>query len=506
MIILTILWSSVSTVFAQPFSPDSKGYVADPKFKELIKERRYELVGSFSPSVLGKHACFIKNGEKSYLDTMGNEVPDKSIFTRGLPIKKSERLKNRFFSFIDGTKYGMKDRNGRVEIPAIYDRLEIYKDSIVYVRLNKKLLGFLLVEGAFQGYNNLDLVYDAEKYDGCVSRLPDLFVKKQDDKYALFNAAGEALSPYVYLEKPMGFAQSEFGEIQVLEGKVRKYGIIDTLGKTRLAPVYNDIEMVGMGGVYITRSFKGGDDRVALLDAQLNPLSKSTYSEIGVFNHDGLAVVSLGRDKTLRKGIVNTAGHELVKPMYQFLELSGKFAKVIYKGKQKVIDSKGKTVIPSIYDDLIPINDGSFKADLFYVSLKDKWGVLNAKAQVVLPIVCDNMPRIDINNQVFIYSINKKTGIRKLNGEVILKPTYDKFYTLDGTEGNLNIVKIGPKYGISDDKGVLILPLKYDSIIQTKTNEPYWRGYNGMIEAVLNNRPCTIDLYGNEYFKGAVNK
>src|ERR1700744_2618564 len=75
LILILIALCSSQAIKAQVFIPDSKGYVADPKFRKLIQDYGYQLVGAFdtiSKKPLMVVATAIKDGKEIRINTLGD--------------------------------------------------------------------------------------------------------------------------------------------------------------------------------------------------------------------------------------------------------------------------------------------------------------------------------------------------------------------------------------------------------------------------------------------------
>lgn len=139
--------------------------------------------------------------------------------------------------------------------------------------------------------------------------------------------------------------------------------------------------------------------------------------------------------------------------------------------KQGLVDRSGNTVIPAIYDDIIPMAN-----KMWNVKLNDKVGTVNAEGKLIIP--CEY-------NGVFIYPkggivvMSEDNSKKKMdyNGIVTDSFVYDYTYTLDYCSDDLDedgariqrpsklfTYSCNGHYGLIDKKGHPVTPPIYSSI------------------------------------------
>ncbi len=353
---------------AQTFAPDKNGYVADPKFRQLIKARGYELVGSFDTlraDPLLVIAPFQKNGKWGSIDNHGKvfEKPDQADLSLryikgdisngeepiGSAPNKGSRPANLriiFSKYLKNGKYGTHDAAGKEGIPAIYDLVQTYNDSISYVR-SGKLYGVFFSDGrpiipvdydqVTFSYNKLQLFtvkrdrsYGVIAMDGSIVlpikydkiafdfNFKDLVKVTVDNKTALFTAAGKQLSDFVF-DNIGGFTKTGTAIVSVGIGQDRKMGAIDTLGKQVLPAEFQEASYYS-SRLFVVSSGKYPDRLSGLVDLHGKPVSAQDYTSIESPGSDGLARVSRGRYPNKKMGIIDSAGNEVIKTNYNSIE------------------------------------------------------------------------------------------------------------------------------------------------------------------------------------------
>lgn len=141
------------------------------------------------------------------------------------------------------------------------------------------------------------------------------------------------------------------------------------------------------------------------------------------------------------------------------------------KGKQGLIDSFGKTIIPAAnYDKIYNI----FKHHIVVKNGK-KYGAVNFDGKEVVAPLYERLGCYTKHNFIQV-TLKDKYGLFASDGTVILPPEYD-YVSVDD-----NVIKVfsNKKVGVTDLNGKIILPCEFDSIlvndnIIAKKDEKYWQ-------------------------------
>lgn len=491
---------------AQTFNPDKNGHVSDPKFRQLIKSRGYELVGSFDtlqrdPLIVA--APFQKNGKWGRIDNHGKVIEDaKSMdydinegkreikgdikgdtaehfyLNQGPRHPSSFKFRQAAFSkYSSNGKYGTRDTSGKEGIPAIYDYLAFYNDSIVNVRSGRQAGAFtadgkelvpvnydniqysfsreqiFLVQkgksfGVFnKGKEVIPIQYEKISFD---SRYKNLLKITANDQMAPFTIEGKQLTPFAY-DRIGDFNASGITVFSTGGVQNTKKGLMDSVGNQILPPTYKEI-----GGfskkLYRAVNGKYPYEISGLIDFQGKPVGQQDYNRIEYLNN-GVAKVSRGK----KMGFIDSVGNEVIKTDYTTLEYFNKsgFAIMSVDYKKGLINRKGETVVQPVYDAF----------------------------------------DFNSNKKEYFIELNHKRGVLDVQGKTIVPPTYDKLYAVSkyGYRATLD-----NKEGLLDDNGKIMVPIKYDMLEppnQYKTFE------HGIVKAVLDGKRCRVDMYGDEYFE-----
>lgn len=125
--------------------------------------------------------------------------------------------------------------------------------------------------------------------------------------------------------------------------------------------------------------------------------------------------------------------------------------------KSGVVNKQGNIVIPIEYDHI-----GATERPIFSVRKEDKWGFIDSVGSVIVPIVYENVG-IFGNSNVVGAKLNGKWGLINENDDVILNFNYDKVNQYSDLE-NLIFMQKDSKWELFNDKGIQVLPNKFDEI------------------------------------------
>ncbi|GMQ56242.1 hypothetical protein AN1V17_06350 [Vallitalea sediminicola] len=145
-------------------------------------------------------------------------------------------------------------------------------------------------------------------------------------------------------------------------------------------------------------------------------------------------------------GINFYCGDELLKPHYG------------------VINSKGEEILPCIYDRIY--NYGYFLDGLFMVEKDDKYGYVNAKNEVVVPIEYKYTTRLNVvgeeaDRYIVVVGKGEKFGLIDNKGELVYqcKLDNDVLHSKDG----IIITTQNGRWGAIDLKGNVVIPFIYET-------------------------------------------
>lgn len=488
----------------QTFDPDHNGHVSDPKFAKLIKSRGYQLVGAFDTlqfDPLVVVAPFQKNGKWGRIDNHGKVVDEATSMDYAVVVRAREvkgdageqyevntraynKRKVNFIKHSNGSGlYGTRDSLGREGIPTIYQELNIYSvynDTVAIVGTSG-IYGALATNGqqlvpiaydkvmiSFNGsgaftitkekllgvyYNGREVIppkYDRISFDNRYKNL--VKVTTDSNKTALFNLNGVQLSPFKY-SQILDFTKSGIALYRINHGTESKMGLIDTLGKQIGTQEYSDINWFSPTS-YVVSNFNNHHQQSGVVNLKDELITHRFYGHIDGLRN-GLARVSSGSYQFTKMGFIDSAGNEVIKPDYTYVDYFNKagFAVITVDSKRGLINTKGDVIVQPIYD------------------------------------IIDFNP---LRKEYYITQ-NKKRGLMTIDGKVKILPTYEKLYSV-GKYGYC--AELDGKQGLLDDDGKVMVTLKYDQVLP---QNPYKVIESGIANAELNGNKYRVDMYGNEY-------
>ena len=256
-------------------------------------------------------------------------------------------------------KYGYKDESGKVVIKPVYDLAYEFSDG-KYAEVNigadypnnkggkwgvidtkgKIIIPIKYDQARCLGYNlfALNTGYKFDNMDASPS-----------GKYAIFNAAGKALTPFVYSGYLLSVKFEEgYAPLETWDGKKQLYGLLDSTGKVAVPAKYDEV-----GG------FREGFCKLAL-NGKIGFIDKSTklvipmkYEEAYNFS-DGLASVKLNG----KWGFIDAKGIEAIPFQYEGAKYFEEgYAAAKQNGKWGVINKENKTILGFMYDDIVWIKN-----------------------------------------------------------------------------------------------------------------------------------------------------
>ncbi len=217
---------------------------------------------------------------------------------------------------------------------------------------------------------------------------------------------------------------------------------------------------------------------------------------------------------------------------YEIEEIAEKEYKyfILYtNGKYGVMDTNGNILIEAKYDKVVIPNS---KKAVFICSNEgdEKNKVFNEKAEEIFTVY-DNVEEIELDGlvtslpyekNVLKFKVNDQYGLIDLDGNRIIKATYEEIRGLKYKEGEL-LAKLNGKYGVINIKGAKLINFDYDNIeadkyfeeeekykksgyIVCKTaDEGYRYGYisndgEKLLDTNYNNIKRVIDIQGQDVY------
>lgn len=245
--------------------------------------------------------------------------------------------------------------------------------------------------------------------------------------------------------------------------------------------------------------FKDSYGKWGLKNAAKEIILEPKYNSISLSFPEGLAKVGIGSMNDRLYGFIDTAGREIIAPIYNDAnDFSERVAVISLNGKYGYIDKTGKQIIPPTYDYAFDFSEGAaqvildkkfghvsktgkviipiiyqsareFKEGLAPVKINDKWGFINkANKMMIAPTFKDASSFSLDRAKVQLFDKNEANG----NGKFIFidktgKQAIPGQYSIAGNfqkETGLARVEVDGKYGFINRMGKQVIPCQYDNV------------------------------------------
>lgn len=237
---------------------------------------------------------------------------------------------------------------------------------------------------------------------------------KQNNKYGYLDKQGKVVIPAMY-QNAATFANG-LAPVQLAE--YGKYGYINTTNKMVIEPkyVFADGFYEGYATVYAERKFynmSGGNantNKIGLIDTWGNEVIQPVYESVSLKKRGGLFVVS----KDGKEGLVDSTGKILLpadnKDIGEFYDGIAKVEKT--SGMYGVINTKGKFLLPADYTEIsfLYSNEG------FYARKDGKYAVYNKDMKVIIP--ADTAKRVLVNKKSIAFVFSDFVKVYDTNGKL----------------------------------------------------------------------------------------
>lgn len=252
---------------------------------------------------------------------------------------------------------------------------------------------------------------------------------------------------------------------------MNRTGYIDERGRMVIAPSFYKGEEFH-DGIAIVEGAGKSDYGSGYIDKNGRLLGGRYYNVARNFSH-GLAVVNL-EDKTKgidEWGFIDRSGRELMGHWTKVGEFSGKVVAVRDKsGLWGFVNKDGKTVLPNTYK----LVGDEFAENLTYVKTTNGYGFIDENGHTVIApsfVDADNFSdglapaAVDVPESEKVAALKTiqswRCGFIDRSGKRIA----DGFFAARHFSEGLAAVRNGLKWGFIDDRGVMVIPAKFDDAL-----------------------------------------
>lgn len=306
------------------------------------------------------------------------------------------------------------------------------------------------------GYRLLDPLYSSLDYQNGYIKVG---YGKQNG-FGIFDEQGNVIIPQIM--QSVSIHNSKEGVYFICRAENGFYGLINQAGKTLLPFVYNYVDQVAEGKVYV-----------------------KTYNGWGVVDLTGLPVIAYGNleDADERK----KSSYRLTKQFFDGRMIT--IAKVSDGGKMGIIDTKGNWVIMPKYESIYRVDTNRS----YIISILDpkdnrrvKYGVIDYNGKEIIPPIYSSISREGKNYVV-------ADGFSPFGDDFSDFADEDFFDELDEVVKNN---KNTQKWGMLSNTGSILIPIKYNYISSS------WDRQTVMVELADNqvdkNAKLNKSLYDNK--------
>jgi len=383
-------------------------------------------------------------------------------------------------------KYGLIDTLGQVRVNLQYDEIGAFSDGRLAVKRNG-LWGYVdkygreVIPCRFRRVKNF-----SEGYAAVQLRRSWGVIDKQGDVTIDF------------IHKKIGNFKRGLAWVGNNDG----YGFINSEGRYIIEPRFNrafDFE----GG--IARVIEKG--RYGLINQRGEYINTARFAEIGQFDKNGRAIVRY-QGQRVRYGVINRKGKVITRHKYKQIQpYKEGMAVVRYKDQYGYIDLQGKMVIGNTFSKASGFSEGRAA-----VQRNGLCGYINMDGEEVVDFEYSKCLDFE-GGKAVVYKGYRQGGIIDMNGNYVIEPSinrlfgftegrglvrdsryrfyyiteeaklYEGYYEEAGAfQHGVAVVQSDGRWGIINQKGMEIIPPKYDKIEDFKDGYAKVRiqGFSGL--------------------------
>ena len=373
--------------------------------------------------------------------------------------------------FNNQQKYGLIDTLGQVTVNLKYDKIGAFNERRLAVKRN----GFW----GFVDENGVEVI--PCRFQSVKNFYNDMAVVKLSNKWGLIDKQGEIIIDFQYTR--LGNFKDGLAWAYTPKGVC----FINTQNEAVIPPRFTKAFDFQNGLARIVTNGKYG-----LINLSGNYVVKPRYSYIEEFDDYGLAIVRFGKSR-IRYGIINRSGKLITDRNYkQIRPYNEGFAAVKYKDGYGFIDVRGNLVIPAKFSKV-----SDFREERAAVQREGLCGYIDTQGDEVVHLEFSKCLDFE-DGKAVVYKGYRRGGLIDLNGNYIIEPSLNRLYKFSGGRGlvrdssyhfyyitaqsnnvhsgmyqkagafqhGVAVVQstLNNQWGIINQKGIELIPPKYDKI------------------------------------------
>ncbi|HEX8548687.1 MAG TPA: WG repeat-containing protein [Cytophagaceae bacterium] len=377
-------------------------------------------------------------------------------------ITKVRKVGTHTIIFKQDNKWGLFNEFGKLHLNPEYDSIS-----------NKYTDVLLVQKGGYYGLYSLNGTQIlAPEYDEIGTYSEGYFLIRKKGKFGYATRAGK-----IFIKPSYDEAYPFFGKKAIVKTN-GKYGVIDIKNKFVLKPEYEAAYRNYTTGIFSLK--KKPTDKYLIFSNELLNVSTNGFDSVFVSDSSNvIRVIHNGSYKLFDLKKKDFAVNEAFDGADAVVNGS---AKVYKSSKYGIISETGRMIVPLDYDSITIEKWGIRAANKIYQL--GKLGVADENGKIIIPVVYEF---ISFSSPSFLKVKKEKFGVLKTNGAVVKDFVYD---FLSNAKHNPAvpewpaIVSQKNKYGLLNEKGVEVYPVKANSI--NYAGENYYVIQEGKKYGVLN--------------------
>ncbi len=480
-ILLFIIFFS-GTLLAQPFELDQNGLVQRKVMNTFLKERGYQLVGTFKKfEDTDKYFALVeKENKQLYIDLNGREFNGLLDVLKYINIDSINReKKTREFALREDEVFSIPSGNITYS-----DKWKIR--SIKTFNRNGKT-GCIFLN---------DTILEAKFDQISITHFQDdnFLLLKIGELVGVSNNKGEIIIPVQYneinlLEKPT----NAFTFYAIKEGKT---GVISNKGNISIPFEYpsNSTSWKNLNDFVIVEIKQNGVSNFGLINDSSKILIPAIYKEISIFDDQHFLV---GVDKNGRRyGLVNVHGDIVLSPEYFAIKKLSEYTCTVSKsaGASGLFDLKTEKLIIPCEFNFEPIIGTSYVKFTQFKNGQSICGIIKANGNVMIESNYQSLSFLQ-NNKLFIAKIDGKYGLIDTTGKIRIPFEYENIIYLSPSQcykGSLFSFALNGKKGIISENAEILIPAVYDDLSMGEFSVIYKIGNESGVMTLNQEKKLTI--------------